>query len=203
MKSLACAALAGALLLSGAGPGRAQDKMETTPYYPLAVGTTWEYKAGDNKYTVKVTKHEKVKADKGEVLCARLELFVKDKSQTFEHVAVTKDGVYRYTFEGKEAAPPVLFLKLPPKKDETWKVESKVVGEAVKGTFKNNGEEEVKVPAGSYKAWVVTSQDLDANGVKMSVTYYFAEKVGMVKQLVEVSGQKVVVELEKFEPGKS
>ena len=32
--------------------------------------------------------------------------------------------------------PPVLFLKLPPKKDESWKVDSKVGGEAVTGTFK-------------------------------------------------------------------
>jgi hypothetical protein len=130
-------------------------------------------------------------------------MFVKDKSQSFEDVSVTKEGVYRNTFEGKEAMPPVLFLKLPPKKDETWKVDSKVGGESVKGTFKNNGEETVKVTAGEYKAWVVTSQDLEANGVKMSVTYYFAEKVGMVKQLVEVSGQKIVIELEKYEPGKS
>ncbi len=199
MKSLACAALAGPLLLALAGAARAQDKMETTPYYPLAVGSTWEYKAGDNKFTLKVTKHEKV----GNVLCARVEMLVKDKAQSFEHVSVGKEGVYRNTFEGKEATPPVLFLKLPPKKDETWKVDSKVGGEAVKGTFKNNGEEDVKVPAGSYKAWVVASQDLEANGVKMSVTYYFAEKVGMVKQLVEVSGQKIVIELEKYEPGKS
>ncbi len=191
MKSLACAALAAALLPALAGAGRAQDKIETTPYYPLAVGTTWDYKAGDNKFTLKVTKHEKV----GNALCARVGMFVKDKEQSFEHISVTKDGVYRNTFEGKEATPPVLFLKLPPKKDETWKVDSKVGGEAVKGTFKNNGEEEVKVPAGSYKAWVVASQDLEANGVKMSVTYYFAEKVGMVKQLVEVSGQKIVIEL--------
>src|SRR5215469_1307595 len=158
MKSLACASLAGALLLALAGAGRAQDKMETTPYYPLAVGSTWEYKAGDNKFTLKVTRHEKV----GNVLCARVEMFVKDKAQSFENVSVTKDGVYRNTFEGKEATPPVLFLKLPPKKDETWKVDSKVGGESVKGTFKNNGEEDVKVPAGSYKAVVVTSQDLEA-----------------------------------------
>jgi hypothetical protein len=206
MKSLACAALAGPLLLALAGAARAQDKMETTPYYPLAVGTTWEYRVGDNKFTLKVTKHEKV----GNVLCARVEYLVKDKDkgaekvQSFEHISVSKDGVTRNSQEGKEITPPVLFLKLPPKKDETWKVDSKTAGgETIKGTFKNNGEEEVKVPAGSYKAVVVASQDLEANGVKMSVTYYFAEKVGIVKQLIEVAGQKVVVELEKYEAGKS
>jgi hypothetical protein len=199
MKPLSCAALAVLLLLARAAAGLAQDKMETTSYYPLAVGTSWEYKAGDSRYTLRVTKHEKV----GDALCARVEMLMKDKAVSFEHVGVTKEGVYRYSFEGKEAKPPVLFLKLPPKKDETWKVDSKVGGESVKGTFKNTGEEDVKVPAGNYKAVVVASQDLEANGVKMSVTYYFAEKVGMVKQVVEVSGQKIVIELEKYEAPKS
>ena len=226
MKSLSYAALAGLVLLAGAAAGLAQEKLEKaiprrarlnrdvpaagsaqvkleqTTYYPLAVGTSWEYKAGDSKYTLRVTKHEKV----GDTPCARVEMIVKekdkDKAVSFEHVAVAKDGVSRYSFEGKEAKPPVLFLKLPPKKDETWKVDSKVGGESVKGTFKNTGEEDVKVPAGSYKAVVVASQDLEANGVKMSVTYYFAEKVGMVKQVVEVSGQKIIIELEKYDPGK-
>jgi hypothetical protein len=173
--------------------------METTPYYPLAVGSSWEYKAGESKYTLKVTKHEKV----GNTLCARVEMFVKDKPVSFEHVGVTNEGVYRHSFESKEAQPPVLFLKLPPKKDEPWKVDSKVGGESVKGTFKNTGEEDVKVPAGSYKAIVVTSQDLEANGIKMAVTYYFAKDVGMVKQVVVVAGQKVVVELEMYAAGKS
>jgi hypothetical protein len=199
MKPFSCVALAVFLLLARAAAGLAQDKMETTPYYPLAVGTSWEYKAGDSRYTLRVTKHEKV----GDVLCARVEMIMKDKPVSFEHVGVTKEGVCRFSFEGKEAKPPVLFLKLPPKKDDTWKVDSKVGGESVKGTFKNTGEEDVKVPAGNYKAVVVASQDLEANGVKMSVTYYFAEKVGMVKQVVEVSGQKIVIELEKYEAPKS
>jgi hypothetical protein len=221
MKSLACAALAVVLLLAQAVPaqeklektaprrarlhrdvpqaGSAQEKLEQQTFYPLAVGTTWEYKAGDNKFTVKVAKHEKV----GNALCARLEMLVKDKMQSYEHVSVTREGAARNSQEGKEITPPVLFLKLPPKKDETWKVDSKTAGgEAVKGTFKNNGEEDVKVPAGAYKAVVVASQDLEANGIKMSVTYYFAEKVGLVKQVIEVAGQKVVVELEKYEAGK-
>jgi hypothetical protein len=200
MKSVSCAGLALTLLLAWAAAAPAQDKMETTPYYPLAVGSSWEYKAGESKFTMKVTKHEKV----GNVLCARVEMLIKDKPVSFEHIAVSKDGVTRNSFEGnKEAQPPVLFLKLPPKKDESWKVDSKAGGESVKGTFKNTGEEDVKVPAGSYKAVVVTSQDLEANGIKMAVTYYFAKDVGMVKQIVEVAGQKVVVELEKYEPGKS
>jgi hypothetical protein len=179
--------------------GAAKEKMEKTTYYPLAVGSSWEYKAGENKFTLKVAKYEKV----GNALCARLELSMKDKPVSFEHVGVTNEGVYRYSFEGnKEAQPPVLFLKLPPKKDESWKVDSKVGGESVKGTFKNAGEEDVKVPAGGFKAVVVASQDLEANGIKMAVTYYFAKDVGLVKQVVEVAGQKVVVELEKYEAGK-
>ncbi len=61
----------------------------------------------------------------------------------------------------------------------------------------------VKVPAGEFKKVVtVTSKDLKANGVPLNITYYFAEKVGMVKQVVELSGQKVIIELERFDMAK-
>jgi hypothetical protein len=98
-----------------------------------------------------------------------------------------------------------MFLKLPPKKDETWEVEAKIGAEKLKGTFKS-GEvsEDVKVPAGIYKKEnVVTSgsDNLDANGQKISFTYFFAKDVGMIKQTIKIMTQEVVIELEKYEPG--
>lgn len=55
------------------------------------------------------------------------------------------------------------------------------------------------VPAGKY-ANVITSgsEDLDANGQKVGFTYYFAKGVGMVKQVIDLGGQKVTTEPEKF-----
>lgn len=187
------------LVLLLAGLVAAADEKNSTPYFPLAVGTTWSYRAGDSQFQVKVAEIKTV----GAAQRARLDLIVNNKVVSHEHVGVTKDAVVRYTFEGKEARPPIEFLKLPPKSGATWKVDAKILpeGQTLKGLFKA-GEEEVKVPAGTYKAVTVTGQDLEANGVKLGLTYYFAEKVGMVKQVIDLAGQKVIIELEKYEPGK-
>ncbi|MFO0930347.1 MAG: hypothetical protein U0736_25520 [Gemmataceae bacterium] len=189
--------LVASLLFAGlVGLVRGQDAGPPTPYFPLAVGTTWSYRAGDSRFQLKVAGIEKV----GDTSCARIELIVNGKAVSHEHVAATKTGLFRYSFEGKEARPAIEFLKLPPKAGDTWKVDSKVDGQPLKGTFKA-GEEETKVPAGAYKAITVTGTDLEANGVKVTLKYFFAEKVGMVRQQVDVAGQKVNIELEKFEAG--
>lgn len=174
------------------------EKITESPYYPLAVGNTWNYKLGEMKFTMKVTKHEPV--DK--VLCARVELVVDNSVKAFEHIGVTTDGIYRYSYEGKKTEPPVRILKLPFKAGETWEVNAKVGGEVLKGMLKS-GQEEVKVPSGTYpKAATSTADDFDANGTKMAFKYFFAENVGMVKQELDVNGQKAIIELEKFEPAK-
>jgi hypothetical protein len=202
MKRLLCLSLTLPLLplLSAPAQESKTPVLLSSPYCPLQVGTAWHYKAGDNKFSLRVTKHE----DVGKVRCARVELLIDGKTASYEHIAVTADGVYRYDFDGKEARPPVLFLKLPPKKDVTWKVDSEVgkEKEKLKGTFKI-GEDEITVPAGKYKVITSSAQDLDANNMKLSVIYYFAEKVGMVKQVIDVAGQKIIIELEKFEPATS
>ena len=185
-------------VLAAGGLVPAQDAALTTPYFPLEVGSVWHYKCGENRFQLKVVKFE----DVGKTKCAKVELFVNNKSEAAEHIAVTKEGVLRFSFDGKKAEPPILFLELPVKADKVWKVESKVDGQPLKGGFKSGVEDNVKVPAGIYKTVTVTGVDLEANFVKLGLTYYFAENVGMVKQVIEISGQKIVIELEKYEPAK-
>jgi hypothetical protein len=191
----------------------AQDKLKDTPYYPLQVGTTWHYRSGDSKFTVRVVKHEKV----GDTLCALLESKRDDKVVGSEHLAVTADGVYRHDLtsllpksDAKDKAvpavtetpkPPLLVLKLPPKKGERWKIDSKSDGKVFRGGYKVD-EEEVTVPAGKYKTFRVVSIDLEVNALKPSITTYYAEGVGMVKQTLEVGDAKAEIVLEKFEAGK-
>ena len=187
------------LLAAVVGFARAGDKAPESAYYPVVNGSTWIYRAGDNRFVIKVAEIKMV----GGVARAKLDLLVNDKVVSHEHVGVTKDGVVRFTFEGKEAKPPIKFLELSPKKDSTWPVDSKVEGQALVGSFKSGEVDAIKVPAGEYKKVVtVTSKDLKANGVPLAITYYFAEKVGMVKQVIELAGQKVEIELERFEMGK-
>jgi O-succinylbenzoate synthase len=197
----------------GAAELAAQDKLKETPYYPLKVGTTWHYRAGDSKFTIRVVRHEKV----GEVLCALLETKRDGKVVGSEHLAVTADGVYRYDLtyqragsrsdEKKSAAyvsgsfrPPMLILKLPPKKGDSWKVDSKSDGQNFRGSFQV-GAQEITVPAGVYKTFRVASQDLEVNALKPTITTFFAEGVGMVKQIISVGEAKIEIELEKLELG--
>jgi hypothetical protein len=198
MKSRALAFLALLLTLAPVAMSRAaDDTVLPTEYYPLKVKNTWTYRIGLNAFTYKVVKHEK----KGGVVCAKIEMQVKGKPVSYEHIGVTSDSIARYTFEGKEAKPPIIILKLPPKKDEVWKVESKCDGKLLKGSFKS-GEETIKISGVAHKAVTVTGTDLDLGGMKLNVTYYFVKDIGMVKLVWELGGKKVVIELDRFEPAK-
>ena len=215
MKSSLRGLLVGLLLLATAAELAAQGKLQETPFYPLQVGATWHYRAGDGKFTIRVVKHEKV----GDTLCALLETRRDGKVVGSEHLAVAVGGVYRLDLTAilrkpdpndksktidvprtQTLKPPILVLKLPPKKDETWKVDSKSDGQTFRGAFRVE-EQEITVPAGKYKTFAVRSQDLEINALKATITTYFAEGAGMVKQVIEIGDAKAVIELEKFEAG--
>jgi hypothetical protein len=214
MKRLSAGSLTLFLLLASASSSAPAKKVppKKTPYYPLEVGNTWHYKAGEAHFIQRVTRFEMV----GKVNCARLELFGKTgdtigkDSRAVELVGVTMGEVARYSYAGKDTKPPavrfkppVVFLKFPPRKELKWKVDSKGGGQLFKGSFTMGKEDKVVVPAGTYeKVVTVTARDLDIDGTKYTITYYFARNVGMVKQVIEVGRIKVVIELEKFEPGK-
>jgi hypothetical protein len=182
------------LLATGSAPG--QGPVPPSPYYPLQVGNTWHYQAGSQKMVVKVAAHEKV----GEVLCARVEA-TQEGSKSVEFISMQTDGLFRYKTKDKEIKPPLCFFKLPPQKGADWAVDSEIDGAKIKGKFTTD-EEEVMVPAGKYKTFKVTSKDFTIGSRALSLTYWFAKDVGVVKYRLEVAGVEVVLELEKFVPGK-
>jgi hypothetical protein len=194
-----CAVLA---VLLGAAAG---DRPVQTDWFPLAVGNAWHYRAADGRFTIRVAAHEKV----GEMPCARLETVRNGRVIASEHIRVAHDGVYRMDIDLKRddqvyrqtPDPAILLLPLPPRNGQTFSVKSRVDGKWYEGKFKLTTEE-VKVPAGTYKAIAVTSTDLEAEGIQPHLTTWYAEKVGMVKKVISAGGQKVVIELEKFEPTK-
>jgi hypothetical protein len=199
MKPLCRLVITSLIALATPSASAAQDKMHESPYLPLQKGNTWTYRIGDKTFTLKVVGHEKV----GGALCARVEMSTDGKVQLFEHLAVAEDGIYRYSIGGTMLDQPVRILKLPPKKGDTWSIEAKGPGESLKGTVKAGEEDEVKVPAGTYKKVVTsTCDDLDANGLKCGFAYYFAEGVGVVKLKTQIDKDMTEIQLEKFEPGK-
>ncbi len=199
-------------VLAAGTPARAQDKSKPeTEYFPLKDGMRWTYKAGDKSFVVRVEKFEKI----GETETARLVTQTTDKEPktiATENVAVMavpgeagRTGVFRVAIEGKEVKPALCFLKLPPKKGESWKFDSKAGEQEIKGTFVSGEEKGVKVPAGpkdGYDTVTVRCENLKVDDQTVSFTYYFAPKVGMVKQVIVSGGVTLTIELEKFEEKK-
>lgn len=190
------------VLLTGLSPAPealGDEKLLDNPYIPLKIGTSWDYKVGENRFTISVTKHEKV----GPLFCARLELLVDKKPKAFEHITVKDGNLVRVTFEGKPATPPIPFLQIPVKDQANWKVGSIIDGQKFEGVFRTKFESNVKVPAGTYeKVITVNGEGLKVAGNSLALTYYFVEKVGMVKQVLKLDNEKVEIELEKFNPAK-
>jgi hypothetical protein len=175
------------------------------PWLPARVGDTWHYRSGDGKFTVRVAGNEKA----GEVPCVRLETVRDGKVVGTELVCFRPDGVVRADVEVRSGdksvrqipKPPILLFPTPARKGESFRVDSVVDGRAYKGAF-TIGEEQVKVPAGTYKALVIHGNNIEAEGINPTITTWYGEGVGMVKQVIEALGQKVEIELEKFEPAK-
>lgn len=180
----------------------AQEAMPTTPYYPLETGTTWTYKTKEGRFVMKVDKQDKVKVQDKEVPCVRVVLLVEDKEVGQECISVTSDGVYRNAFGAAVPDKPVRILKLPLMTGDSWEIDGKALGDTFKGKFTVGKEEEITVPAGKYKAFPVSSEDLDASGLRASTTSWYASGVGLVRQDIKVNNQQTRIELEKFEASK-
>jgi hypothetical protein len=184
-------------------PGQEKEKDAlpaelSSPYYPLKIGTQWQYQVGPTSITMRVAKHEKV----GDALCALVESSVDGKVVATEHISAGPNGVFRHSFNGAKSSEPLCILKLPVKKDQTWKFDAKIATETVKGAFKS-GEEDVKVPAGTYKKAVTSfTTECELNGNKAEFKYWFAPDVGVVRQTMTIGGREIESKLTKFEAGK-
>lgn len=186
------------LATSAVSFGQGKNEMGKSEYYPIAVGTVWTYKTSEGVVTTKVVKHE----DVGGVLCARLEATMADNKKTSEYIRVTNDGVYRHQASEQTITKPLLFLKVPPKKDQTWDVDSTVLGKTLKGTFTVEIGS-ITVAGKKYEdVAIVKSPNFEIDGQKLPHTYYFAKGVGLVKQVVEFAGEKVTMELDSYTPAK-
>src|SRR6516162_1760475 len=188
-----------ALFLLAAPSGRGQQQKDES-FFPLKLGSKWQYKSREEKVVVEVAKVEdlEITRDKKKVkekLLYTLKITSGGRELT-EQVAVLPDGVYRFSVGGKDISPPLCILKFPIKKPDSWPVDSVCNEMPFKGVFTCD-EADIKVPAfkDTYKA-VRTS----FKNPRMSFEYYFAPGYGIVMQRIQVGNNKVLLELEKFEP---
>jgi hypothetical protein len=184
-----------ALLLAWSPLLSAQEK--TVNYMPLKVGNKWTFKVNLGGQAVDISqKVVKVEKKDGREV-ATLETDVGGQTLA-EQMGSDERGVFRYSFQGLPVDPPIQSLKLPFKKGETWEGKVSVQGQEVKSTMKSEAEEEVTVPAGKYKALVV-SVEMDVGGQQITVKSWFAPNVGIVKQVFDFGGASGTSELVKFE----
>lgn len=184
-------------LATAAVPGD-QGALDKSEFFPLKVGTTWEYLAAGKKILVKVAAHEKVQ----DMLCAKLETDAGGVAIT-EHVTVKDGFVLRVQANGQKIEPPFKILKLPPADKEKWDIKCMLPGYPITG-FLSTSTDKVKVGGKDYDAFLVTASDLKIGGQDATMKTWFAKDVGMVKQIFTQpnAGLDVTLELEKFTAGK-
>ena len=171
-------------------------KKPTKPFYPLAVGNEWTYRVnGNNSNTFVLKVKEKTKIEK---LTCYVFALKDDKELPSEYVCEKKDGLYRVKIgKDKLIKPPLLILKLPVKKKLSWKVNSEVGIDEIRGEFQATLET-IDVPAGKFSCIKVKSVNLNVLGSEMKITAWYARDVGQVKQRLVISGVEVTTELTKY-----
>ncbi len=195
------------------GPSIGQDKSKdvkvfTSSLLPLQIGTRWVYRGNEDRdrIGVSVDKMEPVKrrvktatGEKSELIASYVLRATSGDKTLPEQLAITEDGIYRHSAAGKEIAPPLKLLALPPKKGEAWLVDSESENVPLKGAMVvDQGFE--KVMGRDVPVWTVTTRDFYIGKEKFEATYVFSEGIGIVKQHVRVGKFDLKLDLLEFKP---
>lgn len=195
--------LAGLVLLLpfAAAQDAEKTKEAAANYWPLKAGTKWHFQADiGGKQIPVVLQVAKIETIDGQQL-PRLESLIQGNVTASEHLSSSDKGIFRHRYNGIEVSPPVCLLKAGAKAGDSWEIDCKIGNDTLKGTCKL-GTDQVTVPAGKYKTITILLDAETGGGVKVKTTYWLAPDVGMVKQTVDILGKTILLELEKFEPGK-
>ncbi len=191
--------LVAAIVLVDGGAAQAQDdstRVLPTDVFPVKKGAKWTYTAGDAEVTITVEGTETV----GDQECAVL-TWEGTSGSVRQFYAITERGVFLYrlasnkTIEYKDN--PIPRLKFGTKKGDSWESTTK----GMEGTYENQGEEEIEVPAGKYKAWKIVGKT-KFEGRDYRVSRWFVPNVGLVKEERAPGEQAKALVLKKYEEGK-
>jgi hypothetical protein len=167
--------------------------------FPLKKGSKWVYKVADQEVTVVVVGNEKF----GSEDCVKVDTMVGGQVKASELYYVKADGVYRAKVKDDKVDPAVRILQLPAKKGDSWKIDSKVGTQSVKGEFKLVDDKvKVKVGTAEYDAVLVEGKDLDIAGTKTSVSQWFVAGKGIVKLSYKIQDTEATLELKEYTEGK-
>lgn len=167
--------------------------------FPLKKGSKWVYKVADQEVTVVVVGPEKFNNED----CVKVDTMVGGQVKASELYYVKADGIYRSKVKEDKVDPAVRILQLPAKKGDSWKIDSKVGTQSVKGEFKLVDDKvKVKVAAGEFDAMLVEGKDLDIAGTKTSVSQWFVAGKGIVKLSYKIQDTEATLELKEYTEGK-
>ena len=96
--------------------------------------------------------------------------------------------------------PPIKVLPLPIKKDDMWKVESKLGTQSIKGNLKIvNDKEKIKVQGTEYETVLIEGKDVDVAGAKTTLRIWLAKDRGIVKEeFLLQGGETLLLELKNY-----
>ncbi len=166
-----------ALVLPTAGAAPVpKHLMKDEPYWPTAVGTKWVYEQGGKEMPEEITHSEPLKGG------VRLTLRAQGMDRTTD---VGADGVIQRTLH--KWTLDIQTVRLPLKVGDTWAFRIPIQDglHAEAGTMTVGEDEDVKVPAGKFRATKVVQTVTEAGGkpVNQPYTYtsWYAKGVGLVK----------------------
>jgi len=174
-------------------------------YYKFKAGCAWTYKllerGTEKKLVMSVTKvdGDKVWVDSKEYVDDR-----EDKVEKFTWSVDKQIVQWSKEVEDGKYEPMFHIYKAGTKKGDTWPGAPEG-SSPFKLTATHSGTEEVKVLAGTYKDVVVVKLGAEAGMdevPKISITFYLAPKVGVIKLVVDMGDDKNSLELQEFKEGK-
>jgi hypothetical protein len=172
------------------GSGDTKDKL-TSVAYPTKGGTEWTYVEGKRDQTFKLTAVTQTNGEQVLEISERRE----SKWVVSEKLLQSKSGLLRVERLGSKIEPPVCLLPNPSREGDKWE---RQITDKAKAIWTIGKSEIIKVPAGQFHCIPVKSQLLYGDGSSSSYTYWYADKIGLVK----ITGDEAPLELKTFTIGK-
>jgi hypothetical protein len=172
--------------------------------YPLQLGNRWEYEffeQSEPETKVEIVTEVTASETKGGKITATLSATAPGMKAKGEQVTADERGVYRNGVSGLTADREFPIIKYPVKSGDTWKETVRINDLDIEMKFVVGEVEEVKVPAGKFKATPFHATG-KMKGGEMRTTKWFVEGVGPVKETLTAGGRTYTMELKKFTPGK-
>jgi hypothetical protein len=179
----------------------------------LAIGNTWTYRVAgqDERFVVSVVGLEKI----GDQLAFKLEATLRERVVATEYLLSNKDGIHRMRLDKDDIVPPLTICRTPPPlplpmmttppmttpppKKLMWRSNYRLGLRYGVAGFSMTPDDVVSVPAGNKLNTLRIDMDTTDQGVRVRTSYWFAPKIGIVKQTIDEAKRVTTLELEKYE----